>query len=141
MTAPASAKLLPISFISQGNIGDKLRVYGYLTQSEDATSTIALLHSPRTKQSSPTRGTTEPGNSKSKTVKPKGTGILVDVSLCLSDETDLLRESGHLVMIVGTLESIKVCTSHKAVKSSSGIARMILFRTSSTLVNGYFESV
>ncbi|PVG01272.1 hypothetical protein CPB86DRAFT_124441 [Serendipita vermifera] len=144
MSLPAPARPLPISAVSQDNIGDKLRVYGYLILPEDATSTIALLHSPRAKLSSPPQEASKPGNCRTKPSKPKGSGLLVDLSLCLSDGNELLRESGLLVMAVGNLEIMNdpsihyfVQTSERALRISMDdklVLRLILLREEQTTV-------
>ncbi|CAG8660648.1 13302_t:CDS:2 [Acaulospora colombiana] len=123
MECRRKARLLPISGVSQDDIGDKIRVYGYLTLPEDATSAIALVHSPRAKLSSP-QGMPKPGDSKPKPVRQKGSGLLVDLSLCLSGGNDLLRESGFLVMAVGNLESMDDHSLHEFIRTSERALRI-----------------
>lgn len=89
MSVPASARLLPVSFINNSHVGQKLRLFGTLwLPKKDQPSQSAVLCSSKTREGH--------------------RGILVDLSVCLEEINEtysrLLMESGSVVMVMGTLE-------------------------------------
>jgi hypothetical protein len=92
MSIPAHGRLLPISIIDESHIGEKLRLFGILRLSDNI-DTLAVLSSSK-------------GGGERK-------GILVDLSVPIIEINEtgsgLLRESGAVVMVMGTVERNLVC--------------------------------
>lgn len=102
MAVPATARIIPISDISASNVGEKFRLFGVLVLPDDPTSNIAQLHSlTASKRSSKT---SIDGSAKWFMGRENGPGLLVDITLCVDEGLAALKESGSVVMVIGTLE-------------------------------------
>ena len=102
MAVPATARIVPISDISPANVGDKFRLFGILVLPEDPTSTIAQLHSLTASKGQANTSNTH--NARESRGREEARGILVDISLCLDQDITALKESGSVVMVMGTVE-------------------------------------
>ncbi|KAG8799930.1 hypothetical protein FRC18_008157 [Serendipita sp. 400] len=109
MSLPASATLLRIQDVDSSLVGEKVRVFGYLSLLDDPASSLGVLHSRRWQGSNKGNQRIEdPTNEVENGASTNSNAILVDISLC-RDETSLFRESRTLVMAMGSiipLESI-----------------------------------
>ncbi|KAG8788122.1 hypothetical protein FRC15_006086 [Serendipita sp. 397] len=108
MSLPASATLLRIQDVDSSLVGEKVRVFGYLSLLDDPASSLGVLHSRRWQGSNKGNQRIEDPINVENGASTSSNAILVDISLC-RDENSLFRESRTLVMAMGSiipLESI-----------------------------------
>ncbi|KAG8807253.1 hypothetical protein FRC17_004553 [Serendipita sp. 399] len=110
MSLPASATLLRVSDLNASLIGEKVRVFGYLSLLDDSTSALGVLHTKRwqaTKANQETKGADEEADTKSGAAN---VGMLIDISLC-GEATALFRESKTLIMAMGSIVPLESISS------------------------------